>query len=91
MAKEEEKKKGTIVDLREHLFDIIEGVKAGTVESGDAKVIVNAAQSIINSAKVEVEYLKIMGSIGDGSGFIPLESHEQISITPPGPTGAKGE
>ncbi|MFH0757348.1 MAG: hypothetical protein V2B15_08685 [Bacteroidota bacterium] len=65
--------KNKIEDLRDHLFETIELLKAGKLQTGDAKAITNAAQTIINSAKVEVDFIKAMGGIGEGSGFIPLE------------------
>ncbi len=63
-----------IPDLRDHLFDTIEQLKTGKMELQTAKAITNAAQTIINSAKVEVDFIKAMGGIGEGTGFIPLES-----------------
>lgn len=65
--------KNKIEDLRNHLFETIEMIKDGKIESKDAKAITNAAQAIINSAKVEVDFIKAMGGIGEGTGFIPLE------------------
>lgn len=66
--------KNKIEDLRDHLFETIEMLKEGKMETGDAKAITNAAQTIINSAKVEVDFIKAMGGIGEGTGFIPLEA-----------------
>ena len=63
-----------IEDLRNHLFETIEGLKDGSIDNAKAKSITNAAQSIINSAKVEVEFIKALGGIGEGTGFIPLET-----------------
>ena len=31
------------------------------------------AETIINSAKVEIDFLKMMGNEGTGTGFIPVE------------------
>lgn len=44
--------------LRNILFDAIRGVKAGTLDIEKAKVIDGLSQTIINSAKVEVEYMR---------------------------------
>lgn len=63
----------TIKDLRKHLFETIEKIKEGKMPIADARVITNTAQTIVNSAKVEVDFIKAMGGIGEGSGFIPLE------------------
>lgn len=61
----------TITDLRGHLFDTLRALKdpAKPMDIERAKAVADVAQTIINSAKVEVEHLKIAG--GKGSGFIP--------------------
>ncbi len=64
-----------IEDLRNHLFEIIEMLKDGDMEIDKAKTISEVAQVIINSAKVEVDFMKVVH--GNGSGFIPLDSREQ--------------
>lgn len=48
----------TIQDLREHLFAAIEGVRAGTVSIEQAKTISDLSQVIVNTAKVEVEFVR---------------------------------
>lgn len=65
----------TINNLREHLFATIKDLrnKKNPLEIDRAKAIADVAQTIINSAKVEVEHLKITGA-DSNSGFIPLES-----------------
>lgn len=69
--------KNKIEDLRNHLFATIEGLldeeKPMCIER--AKAVADVAQTIINSAKVEVEYLKATGRLG--TGFIPED--KQIS------------
>jgi hypothetical protein len=64
--------KTKIEDLREHLFATLEDLrdKDKPMELDRAKAISEVAQTIINSAKVENEFLKITGT-SDGSGFIP--------------------
>jgi hypothetical protein len=61
----------TISDVRTHLFEALKGLtnKDAPMEIERAKAVADVAQTIINSAKVEVDYLKIAG--GQGSGFIP--------------------
>lgn len=62
----------TIADLRSHLFDTLKGLadKDKPMDIERARAVAEVAQTIINSAKVEVDHLKIVG--GKGSGFIPL-------------------
>ena len=63
--------KDKIQDLRHHLFETIEMLKDGDIEIEKAKAISEVAQVIINSAKVEVQFLKEMGS-NRHTGFIAL-------------------
>lgn len=51
-----------IGDLREALFDVIAGVRAGTVDVDTARTINELSQTIVASAKVEVEFIKTTGS-----------------------------
>lgn len=48
----------TIADLREHLFATIAGVKAGTISIDQAKTISELSQVVVNTAKVEVDYVR---------------------------------
>lgn len=63
-----------IEDLRDHLFEIIEMLKEGDMELDKAKAIADIAQVIVNSAKVEVDFIKVVH--GNGSGFIPLDKRK---------------
>lgn len=79
--------KNKIPDLRNHLFEVIEGLKDKDhpMDIDRAEAIAGVAQVIINSAKVEVDYLKAVG--GKGTDFIPSDS-KAPALT--GPVGAKG-
>lgn len=57
--------KNKITDLRDHLFETIEALKDPDrpMEIERAKAISDVAQTIINSAKAEIELLKVI----DGS------------------------
>ena len=68
--------KDKIQDLRHHLFETIEMLKDKDIDIATAKAISEVAQVIINSAKVEVQFLKEMGS-NRHTGFIQLENKEQ--------------
>lgn len=57
-------------ELRKILFDAIRDVKDGKLDPAKAKVIQELGQTLVNSAKVETDYLKVTGRKG-GTGFIP--------------------
>lgn len=69
-----------ITELRTHLFDTLRGLKDGTMQVDTAKAINQTAQSIIDSARVEVDALAIIG--GHGTKFIPVT---ESSDPPPCP------
>lgn len=62
-----------IEDLRNHLFATLEALrdKDKPMEIDRAKAIADVAQVIINSAKVEVDFIEATGV--KGSGFVPIE------------------
>jgi hypothetical protein len=62
----------TIQDLRELLFDTIQGVKNGTIDTDKAKVIGDLSQVMVNTAKVEVDFIK--ATDGVDSGFLTQAS-----------------
>ena len=66
--------KNKLVDLRNHLFAALEALQDSEkpMELERAKAIAEVAQVVINSAKVEVEFLRATGAI-EGSGFIPAD------------------
>lgn len=76
--------KNKIEDLRDHLFMTIEALRdeKSPMDVARAKAISNAAQVIINSAKVEVEFIKATG--GQGTEFIPKQERAAL----PGAPGA---
>lgn len=65
--------KNKIDDLRNHLFATLEDLrdKDKPMDIERAEAIAKVAQVMVNSAKVENDFLRITG--GDGSGFIPVE------------------
>lgn len=81
--------KNKIEDLRNHLFATIEALQDddNPMDLSRARTISNVAQAIINSAKVEVDFLEITGGI-EGSGFIPYEPRKPL---PPGRSKSKNE
>lgn len=74
-----------IEDLRKHLFDAIEAVKSG-MPVDKARAIAELAQVVINSAKVEVEFMKATRA-RKGTGFI---EEKEVPGTPAQPRLVKG-
>jgi len=66
--------------LRQHLFDTLAGLKADTIKIDQARAINETAQVIINSAKVEVDFMKYSGKVV-ASEFMQLEDGEQKTAT----------
>lgn len=72
-----------ITDLRNHLFESIKAVKAGTLDLDKARMINDLSQTIVATAKVEVDYIRATGE-GE-SGFLPkLGAQPKLPNTPPG-------
>lgn len=78
--------KTKITDLRAHLFETIESLKDPDkpMDLARAKAISDVAQTIINSAKVEVDMLRVTGATS-GSEFFPDDKEE----LPPSPARPK--
>lgn len=57
-----------ITALREHLFNALQGVKDKTLDLDQARVINEIGKTLVDTAKVEVDYLKATG--GGESQFI---------------------
>ena len=79
-----------IEGLRQRLFDAIDGVRAGTLDIDKAKMISDLSQVIVNTAKVEADYLRACG--GDSSRFLAPPSIEDTveGIRPPPNNGILG-
>ena len=63
----------TIRDLRKHLFDAIAGVRDGSMDIDKAKTVAELSKVVVDSARVEVDFMKVRGDTGNGTGFIPKE------------------
>lgn len=65
--------KNKMQDLRDHLFATLEALQDPDkpMDLERATVIAKTAQVLVNSAKVEVDFVKVAG--GKGSGFIDPE------------------
>lgn len=77
-------RKHTIDDLRDMMFETLQALKDKDkpMEIERALAMKEVAQVIVNSAKVEVEHMRISGS--DGSGFIPVQSADRKQPLLPG-------
>ena len=64
-----------IQDLRNHLSATLEGLmdEDKPMDLGRAEAVAKVAQVIINSAKVEVDFMSKLDS-RYGTGFIPMEN-----------------
>jgi hypothetical protein len=73
----------TINDLRETLFATLDAVKSGDLDLDKARAVNEVAKTIVDTAKVEVDYLRTAG--GGESSFISTAIGQDN--LPPGITG----
>lgn len=73
--------KNRIEDLRDHLFETLEALKDKDepMDLNRAKVVSEVSQTLINSAKVEVDYLKVTGQDKD-AGFLSNDKPKLESV-----------
>lgn len=71
-------RKNKIDDLRDHLFETLEALKdeEKPMDLARAKAIADVARVIVESAKVEVGFLKVTGAL-KSTGFLPDADEEQ--------------
>jgi hypothetical protein len=69
--------KNTIVDLRNHLFATLEALQdvEKPMELARAREIANVARVVVDSAKVEVAFVKATGAL-KSSDFLPTEEED---------------
>lgn len=60
-------------DLRTALFDTLEKVKSGELDLDKARAINDIGKTLIDSAKVEVQYLEAIGGAGESNFISPAE------------------
>ena len=65
-----------INDLRTTLFDTLQGIKDGSIDLDKARAINEVSKTIIDTAKVEVDYLKVNG--GGESAFVEAIAHDKL-------------
>lgn len=75
--------KNKLPDLRNHLFATIEALldPDKPMDLERAKTVADVAQVVVNSAKVECDFIKVVGEITGaditGTGFIPIEGESE--------------
>ena len=66
----------TITDLREEMFATLADLRAGKIDVAQAKAVSDLGQTIINSAKAELDFMRHTGKTG--TGFVPaLEAPDE--------------
>ena len=70
--------KNKIEDLRNHLFATIEALldEENPMDIERARAVSDVAQVVINSAKVEVQYMRLTGT--NGTNFIPESNQIEL-------------
>lgn len=73
----------TIVDLRAILFETLDAPrdKTNPMDIARAKAITDVAQTVINSATVEVKHLQVTGQTAD-SGFLGSDADNEKKSLP---------
>lgn len=74
--------KNKIDDLRNHLFATLEALRdeENPMDLARAREVANVARVIVDSAKVEVEFLNVTGA--RGTGFLPTEDDDAPRLRP---------
>lgn len=74
--------KNKIQDLRDYLFEQMDRLSDPDLnlenELQRAKALAEVAKVIVDSAKVEVDFLKMVGNEGSGTGFIPMDTPKTL-------------
>lgn len=72
--------KNRMSDLRNHLFETLEALKDkdAPLDLARAQAVSEVAQTIINSAKVEIEFMKVIDSSAPRSDFFGALPERQL-------------
>lgn len=76
-----------LTDLRTALFDALQAVKDGSLDLDKARVINELGKTLVDTAKVEVDFLRV--SDGDSSEFLQV-GQERITTAAPSPAWPAG-
>lgn len=77
-----------IETLREHLFATLQGLKDQSIDTETAKTMGEIGQVLINSAKVEVDFVRANG--GGKSEFFQTKLLKEVSQTETGTKTVEG-
>ena len=77
--------KNSIDDLRDHLFETLEALRDpdSPMDLKRAKTVSDVAQTVINTAKIELSFIGLTG--GEASGFIDAKKRPAL----PAPAATK--
>ena len=76
-----------ITELRELLFSTMRQVKAGEIDTDRARAINQTAAVIVDSARVEIEHIKVTGE-GESRFVAAAQPDDQVAL-PPGVLGVR--
>ena len=73
--------KNKISDLRDHLFETLEALKDDEkpMELARARAIADVARVIVESSKVEVNFLQVTGALRS-TDFLPVDLEEEKTL-----------
>lgn len=76
--------KNKISDLRNHLFETLEALKdeEKPMDISRAKAISEVAQTIIDSAKVEIEFMEVTGEMESTEFFDSISPENRLEARP---------
>lgn len=77
-----------ITELRAQLFDTIRKLKAGELDTDQARAINQTAAVIVDSARVEIEHIKVVGE-GQSQFVAPPLPEGEDKPLPPGILGVR--
>ena len=75
--------KNKMDDLRNHLFETLEALKdeEKPMELERARAVAAVAKVLVESAKVEVDFLKVTGAIRS-TNFLPTGEDDPVGLVP---------
>ena len=66
----------TISQIRDQLWDNVQGIKEGTTTAAACNAMTNAIGKILSSVKLQMDYCKLTGKQPDIALLIELTGHE---------------